>query len=344
MRMFSLRLAAIALAASACRAAPRAPATPPPAEATGEVYTVRDTLLPAAIDAAGVAEPVLRATLSTRLMGTVTGVLVREGDHVRRGQLLARIDARDLAAKGAQASAGVAEAEAMQRDAELQATRFRALYADSAAPKAQLDAAETGLARANAAVSAARAAAAELRAVGGYAEIRAPFDGVVTARLVDPGALAAPGAPLLTVEDPTKLRIVVSAAPAAVRAIRPGQTLDATIERTPARAVVEGVVPSSTGAVYTVNAIVANGSLEYAAGGAATLALVQGTRAAVLVPARAIDQQGDLTGVRVRAGDATALRFVKTGRALDGGMVEVLAGLRPGEQVVLPTPAASEGR
>lgn len=344
MMTHSFRLAALALAVAACRAAPPAEertAAPPPG--AGALYTVRDTTVPAILDAAGVAEPVLRATLSTKLMGTVTAVLVREGDHVRRGQLLARIDARDIAAQRAQASASLAEAEAVRRDAAVQAQRFRALYADSAAPRAQLDAAETGLARADAAVRAARAAAAGVQAVGGYAEIRAPFDGIVTARAVDPGALAAPGTPLLTVQDPARLRIVVTASPAAVRAILPGAALDATVEGVPARAVVEGIVPAASGALYTVNAIVPNTNGAYAAGGAATLALVQGTRATLFVPARALERQGDLAGVRVRAGTATELRFVKPGRE-SRGVVEVLAGLRAGEQVVLPAPLAAEAR
>jgi multidrug efflux pump subunit AcrA (membrane-fusion protein) len=69
------------------------------------------------------AEPVARATLSTRLMGSVTEVLVREGDRVRNGQLLARIDARDLEARRGQVDAGIAGAEALYQDARTQAER-----------------------------------------------------------------------------------------------------------------------------------------------------------------------------------------------------------------------------
>ena len=82
----------------------------------------------------------------------------------------------------------------MQADAEVQAGRIRALYADSAATRAQLDQAETGLARADGrAWPAARGMAAELAATASYAEVRAPFAGVVTRRFVDPGSFAAPG-------------------------------------------------------------------------------------------------------------------------------------------------------
>src|SRR5574338_694204 len=174
-------------------------------QAPGRVIEVRDTSIPAILEVAGTAEPVLRATLSTRLTGTVTAVLVQEGARVTKGQLLARMDARDLAARRLQVEAGMAEAEAVHRDAVTQAMRFRSLYADSAATRAQLDAAETGLARAEASVRSAQAAARELDATAAYAGIRAPFAGVVTQRFVDPGAFVAPGSPLATVQDVSRL-------------------------------------------------------------------------------------------------------------------------------------------
>src|SRR5688572_8997205 len=178
------------LAACAPRRSENAGASEPPAPA-GTPVTVIDTTIAATLDAAGIAEPFQQATLSTKLMGTVVAVLVREGDAVEAGQPLVRIDARDLTAKAAQASASVADEEANQREALSHAARIRALYADSAATKAQLDAAETGLARAEAAVRVAHGASAELSAVSDYATVRAPFAGVVTQRFVDPGAFAA---------------------------------------------------------------------------------------------------------------------------------------------------------
>jgi multidrug efflux pump subunit AcrA (membrane-fusion protein) len=110
---------------------------------------------------------------------------VNEGQRVTAGQILLRIDARDIAAKEEQARAAIASAEAAQREASLHATRFRALYADSAAPRAQVDAAEAALARANAALATARAGENELAALGDYAIVRAPFSGIVTRRYVD---------------------------------------------------------------------------------------------------------------------------------------------------------------
>lgn len=334
----TLLLAAV-VGLGAC-STPDAEARPEEVEAkapTGPLFTVRSVERAGALEASGVAAPVAEATLSTKLMGTVTEVLVQEGDVVARGQPLLRIDARDLAAKSSQAVAMQAEADAVLREAELHAERMRALYADEAAPKAQLDAAETGLARARAGVQAARAGAAELSAVRDYSVVRAPFAGTVVSRLADPGSFAAPGAPLLVVQDASRLRVSASVSPDAVRGLRRGQVLDITIEGIPATAVVEGVVPTQGGSLYTVNALVENTNGRHLAGGAATLSVPTAARATLVVPASALVRQGDLTGVYLAGAGAGAngarVRWVRLGGSF-GDSVEVLAGLKDGDQVI----------
>lgn len=304
----------------------------------GAIVTVRDTSLEATFEASGIAAPLRQATLGTKLTGTVLEVFVEEGDVVAAGQQLVRIDARDLTAKQAQAAASIADAEAMHQDAVTHAGRIRALYADSAATRAQLDAAETGLARADAGLRASRAAAEELRAVSSYAVVRAPFAGVVSRRFVDPGAFAAPGAPLVSVQDGHQLRITVNATPDAARGVRRGQTIGAKIEGRPVTAVVEGVVPAASGNLYAINALVANPGGSILPGSTATLLLPAGMRTGLIVPAGAVTRQGDLTGVIVRTGEGDETRWVRVGESL-GTMIEVNAGLRAGEQVVVPPPA-----
>lgn len=322
--------------AAACGTKPPAPL----AEASlgggaPELVPVRDSVVAGMVEAAGVAAPLQQATLSTRLMGAVTGVLVHEGDRVRAGQVLVRLDTRDLEAKGEQAQAGLRAAEAQAAEAERYAGRIRALYADSAAPKATLDAAESGVARAQAGLAQARGADKELAAVARYGELRAPFAGVVTRRWVDPGAFAAPGAPLITIEDGARLRVSVTTTPLLARTLKRGSVLEARIEDLPAVAVVEGVVPVQGGGLYIVNAIVGDVDGRFASGGAATLLLPSGSRRALLVPRAAIARQGDLTGVRVWQGERAELRWVRLG-AVRGELVEVLSGLKGDESVVLP--------
>lgn len=305
------------------------------AAVTGTPRPVLDTVITATFDASGVAEPLRRAMLSTKLMGSVTEVLVQEGDVVRAGQLLARIDARDIDAKRAQVDAGIAAAEAMHTDAMTQATRFRALYADSVATRYQLEQVETGLARAEAGLAQARAARTELNAVGDYAGVRAPFAGVVTMRYVDPGAFVAPGAPVVEVQEQARLRISVQVPAAVARILKPGQAVNADVEGQPVPATIEGVVPAMTGGVYTVNALVKNEGGALASGGSATLRLPQGTRRAVVVPASAVVREGDLTGVHVRTAAGSELRWVKLAPlAGTAEAIEVLAGLAPTDSIL----------
>ena len=185
----------------------------------------------------------------------------------------------------------------------------------------------------------ARAAARELEAVGGYATVQAPFAGIVTRRYVDPGAFAAPGAPLVTVQDASQLRLRATVSPDAAQSVKRGDRLEATVEGQAVVATVEGVVPAAAGSVYTLNALVDNRDGRFLGGSAATLHVPAGRRHAVLVPASAIVREGDLTGVRVKQGTTSDLRWVRLGDER-GDLVEVLSGLSDGDQVVL---RATEG-
>ena len=158
-------LVAVLIALAGCGGPDDAGAGEPASdEASGEVsrtpgteYVVNDSAIAATIEAAGTAEPVLQSTLSTKLMSIVEGVRVHEGDRVAGGQVLVELDARDLDARRAQVNANIADAEAMNREAEAHLRRIQALYADSAATRVQLEAAETGAARASAAAVATTA-------------------------------------------------------------------------------------------------------------------------------------------------------------------------------------------
>jgi len=314
-------------------------------EATAQ--PVLDTMVTATFDAAGVAQPVLHSTLSTKLMGSVVRVQVQEGDRVAAGQVLAQVDARELDAKRSQVEAGLSAARAVYEDALTQAGRFRALYADSAATRYQLDQVETGLARAEAGLRSAEAAERELGAVASYAEVRAPFAGVITRRYVDPGAFVAPGAPLLEVQDSRRLRISVTAPPTVAARLRRGDAVRATVEGQAGEAEIEGVVPAAGGGVYTVNALIANPRGMLLTGGSATLRIPTGTRRALLVPVSALVREGDLTGVRVSGAAGPELRWLRLGDTLaaePGGaeagavrpdLVEVLSGLAAGDRVLL---------
>ncbi len=332
MRQPTTALCLLTVIAAACHRAP--PSDTPPLRSTGVAVAVRDTTRADYFEAAGVANPIQQATLSTRLMATVLDVAVVEGARVSRGDVLVRLDAADLAARRRQATAAVDDATTMRDLTKLTADRMRAMYADSAAPRAQLDAAESALARATAQLVAAREAVAEVDATTRYAEIRAPFTGVVTRRFVDPGAFAAPGTPLVTIEATDRLRVSVTVPAALASALRTGRHVAARLEGVPADALIEGVVPSA-GNLYTINALIENHAAAYLTGSAATLLVPSGTRRVILVPVAALLHQGDLVGVRRRFAASDEITWVKTGATV-GHDVEILSGLAPGDSVLVP--------
>lgn len=341
LRPFAALAAVLTIAACApADAAPAADASVRESTANTAVLTIADTTIATTVQATGVAAPIREATLSTKLMGSVIAVPVQEGSAVRAGQRLVRIDARDLAAKREQVNANQSAATALHAQAAAHAARMRALFTEDAAPKSMLEAAEAGLTQAESGLRAANAAAAELSAIESYADVTAPFAGVVTHRFVDPGALAAPGAPLVTVQDASALRLTVHVAPSAVRGLKAGEQVSVTIEGIADVATIEGIVPAA-GGLHAINALVNNRDGRHLAGSSVTIAIRTGAHRGIAVPESALIREGDLVGVMLRTAQGDVRRWIRTGAVIDG-MVEITTGLRAGDQVVLNASAGVE--
>lgn len=280
--------------------------------------------------AAGTVRAARRAELSTRLMGRVEAVRVRAGDRVRPGQVLLTVERASLTAAQQQAAAALAQATANLR-------RTERLYADSAAPLVQLEAARTARAQAEAQAGAVRADLA-------YAEVRAPFGGIVTSRLVDPGDQASPGQPLLVVEDRSAREIVVTVPDEIGQQLRAGQSAAVEIgtggRRVTAR--IEAVVPGADPRSPTVE-VRLSGPAGLTPGLAAVAELPAGDRTTLQVPVSALTRRGQLEGVYLFAPDSTLrLRWIRTGRRHDSA-AEVLSGLVAGDLVALDAARARDG-
>jgi RND family efflux transporter MFP subunit len=280
--------------------------------------------------AAGTVRSARRAELSTRLVGRVESVRVRAGDRVRAGQLLLTIERASLTAAERQAASALELATANLR-------RVERLHADSAAPLVQLEAARNALAQAE---GQSRAIRADLS----YADVSAPFDGTVASRLVDPGDNAAPGLPLLVIEDRGAREIVVTVPDELRHWLQPGRDLAVEVgagrRRITARilAVVIGADPRSP----TVELRLA-GPADLSPGLAAVAEIPMEEHSALLVPAGALVQRGQLDGVFLFAPDSTLrLRWVRLGRTR-GDSVEVVSGLQPGDLVALEGASARDG-
>ncbi|TAK18296.1 MAG: efflux RND transporter periplasmic adaptor subunit, partial [Acidobacteria bacterium] len=256
--------------AAACTSS-REPAPSESAPVAVATSPVAETEWPAHFEAGGVLQARTTAVIASRVLAPVTLVAVRPGDRVRRGQILIELDGASLtegavradasagaAAEGAAAAAGeVDRADAALVLATATHRRIAELNASRAATAQELDEAIAALAAARSSAAIARArqreAAAALDAANGnrraaraeaaYAKLTAPFDGRVASRAVDPGSMAAPGAPLLVIESSDTLQLDVRLDAARAGAVTVGQSVSVRVDSdSPTAAAIEGRV------------------------------------------------------------------------------------------------------
>ncbi|MCC7464200.1 MAG: efflux RND transporter periplasmic adaptor subunit [Gammaproteobacteria bacterium] len=320
-----------------------------PAAAGGlATYTVGAAAASGAYLATGSVEAVRQGTLGAQASGRVTAVLVRNGDAVRAGQALIRLEPGDALDTASAAGAAAAGAAARLASVRAEHERARQLHAQEYLSLAALQRAEAALrsAEAEARATAAQASAARTRA--GWHTVTAPYAGRVMELLVTPGDLATPGRPLLALYDPTALRIVArvpeSLAPR-LRAAAPAQVVPRTAAAAASALPVVSwrVVPAVDPVSHSVEVraeLPAGTPLQ--PGQFASLRLpLTGAAPQLRVPRTAVLRRSEVTAVYVVDDRGLArLRQVRLG-APAGDDVQVLAGLQRGERVALdPVTAA----
>jgi RND family efflux transporter MFP subunit len=255
------------------------------------------------------------ADVATRISGTVRAVHVELGRTVRAGEPLVTLDDRDIAAR-------VRAARAALDLAETHHGRIERLAADGVASRQELD-------RSTSALEAARSALAEAEAQESYAVVRAPFAGLVTSRNVDPGDLANPGAPLVTIVDPSAIKIVADlpANQAGTLAIGDPVTVEIAGAERPVTARIVRVVPAFGGGsrTFRVEAHPDEAVPGVYPGAYARVRLPRDAGAARWIPEDALVERGQLRGVFSVEGDVVRLRWVRVGERR-GGAVELLSG------------------
>ena len=341
------------------------PKTPPVAVQVSPVAT-QDW--PTSYEATGTVRARTTATISSKVMGYVQQVSVHVGDRVRRGQELITLDARDLDVSLRRAEAGGAEVQsaipelenataAAKANLDLAQTTFKRmeeLAAKKSISNQELDEASARLKAAHANYDMVRSRRAqvdskmavaeqEVRAAGimrDYAKLAAPFSGVVITRSVEPGNLATPGAPLLTIEQEGLYRLEASVDESKLASVRVGQAVEVVIDASDRKlnARVSEIVPSVDAAsrTYVVKVdLPATPQLRTGMFGRANFPI--GAQKVVAAPLAALTERGQLQSVFVVEDGVAHTRLVTTGRRT-GAAAEVLSGLSPGERIVAPVP------
>lgn len=269
--------------------------------------------VPIVEEAVGTVQSLRQVVVAAQVTARVTEVRAKVGDRVSAGSLLIVLDDGDFVARFSRAKS--------------QYDRVKGFFARQAATAEQMEAADAEFRQAETAIE--------------HTRITAPVDGVIAERHVEPGDLAIPGRPLLSVLDPAALRLEARIREGLIARITPGATLevavpaaDTTIPGTVAE-ILPSADPRSRTFEVRVNLTARPGVYPGMFG---RLRLPVGDREVVRVPAAAIERVGQLETVRLLHDGRWDRRLVTTGVALSDHTVEVLSGLDGGETVALPAP------
>ena len=320
--------------------------------------------------AVGTIEAGISSVLGSKLLGEVIEVRVKEGDRVAKDKILALIDPREVEAGLKQARAAVNQAQreleaavAEAKGAEAAEAMALATYnrylklkaADSVSAqefdqiKAQYLRARAARQRAQAIVEAGKARLREARAGLSASRVRredalvkAPFDGVVVHKHIDPGDLVAPGAPLFTIKSAERFRAEVMVPESKVRFLRPRQEVIVEVpalEGPPLAGEISTVVPGADPRSRTFLVKINLPPIQGLNSGMYAVALIPSVpRQNILIPKQALLRYGQLTGVFVLDKENIVhFRLLRLGREV-GERVEVLSGLKEGDVFVKEPP------
>ena len=338
---------------------------------TGVVGRLSPTAARSLLTATGYVVAQRQAAVASKGTGRLQILNVEEGDHVREGDIIARLESADVEASLAAARASVTQAEsdlertrALAKEARLAFERARGLLADALISQSEFDAAEARDASAQANVATAEAVVLSARANAVLASvqventyIRAPFDGTVLTKSADVGEVVAPFASsassrgaVVTLADMTSLEVEADVSESNIRQILIGQPCLVTLDALPAepyRARVKKIVPTADRAKATVltkiefvqldDRVLPEMSAKISFLPSDTDTTNIETRTVLAVPAAALVDRDGRTVAFVLRDERVRMTPVDTGSRY-GGSTEVRGGLEDGDIVVLDPP------
>jgi RND family efflux transporter MFP subunit len=278
------------------------------------------------------------AQVASRVLGYVIELNVDAGDHVTKGQVLLRIDPKEMVEREAQARAALESVQADLVKARNDFERYKGLFEKDSISKKEYDDYSARYEVARAAEQRARAALDEAETQLSYAQVTAPFDGIVASREVNLGDLATPGRGLLSIYMPGTLELVAAVGEQYANYLRVGDTVTVAVPslRIEQGAKIREVVPQRDVKTRTLTVKVPLSEHSGLRPGLyGTLSFCTAESEVVVIPADAVTVVGQLETVKVLEDGNVKVRQVKTGRKLADGKVEIISGVNAGEVVVL---------
>lgn len=280
-------------------------------------------------------EAVNEATISAQTSGRIQKIFFDVNDYVEQGALLIQLRDKQQRASFEQAEAGLAQANANNVDAQSKLEQSRPLFKQGSLSKGQMDTIEANAKSAQAAVIAAKALLKQAKEQLSYTQIRAPYSGIVKARLVEVGESVNPGTPVMTGLSLAKLRAIADIPQRFAPHLSDQQSFNVSYDGKSFEAEKVTVFPYADPNSHSFKVRVeinAEGSQLFP-GMWVKLNVPMGERTTIQVPSSAIIQKGELSGVYVKTGSGYQLRQVRLGQT-EGDQVEILAGLRNGDAII----------
>jgi membrane fusion protein, multidrug efflux system len=301
------------------------------------------------IDLPGRLEAYYRAPIFARVNGYLKSWSADIGARVKAGEVIAEIEAPDLDQQLLQARADLTNQQASAKLSEVTLARRRTLIASNFVSMQEIDERSADLSNKNAAVNSSQANVERLEALANYKKITVPFDGIVTARSTDVGALinagGGSGPPMFVISDIKKLRVYINVPQTYVPSVKIGAKASISVPEYPTRAFEATVEASSqsvdvTSGTTQMQLALDNSTGELMPGGFANvrLTLQRGDSVPLHIPASALifDQQG-LRVATVTANDKILFKPVTISRDL-GREVEIAGGITLDDRVINSPP------
>jgi len=282
--------------------------------------------------------------ISSRILARITAIHVRAGDTVSKGQKLIELEKSDLIAKSEQAKENIKAVNARLVEAKQNLIRVEKLNEQRLVALVDVDKARANHASLTAELALAQQQKKEAETALSYTEIRSPINGRIVDRFAEPGDTASPGGQLLSLYNPLSLRVEAHVREQLALSLKVGQSLRVDIPSLNkiVDAQIDEIVPAAdTGS----RSFLVKARIEYAEvllpGMYARLLISAGIENSIVIPADRVVQVGQLNVVWVLQDEQSYRRFIRLGKVMPSGEVEVLSGLSEGDVLLQARPVSN---
>lgn len=308
-----------------------------PLPAGAQTFTIHQQLAANSLSWQGTVQSRSVARLAPKLNARIVEIPVHPGDKVKKGNVIARLDDRDLQAVYNAAAAGESAAQANAAQAQAEERRIIDLFNKQAATKQNYDAVLAQAKAAHALAHQAASSAQQAKVMLGENLLLAPFDGVIGERLQEPGDMGLPNQPIVTLYKPDDLRLEASIASHCAAAVKLNMSVNVrfdSIQQSVAASVDEiapEIDPQTRTQAIKIKLPTLAGVRHGQFGWLELSCAAQ--QQTLMIPATSVLHYGQLEAVKVVEGQRLTTRHIRTGKH-DGAQVEVLSGLHDGETIL----------